>query len=72
MAALMGLSSSFTLALPPGLDVADNCLRPVRDIEVLHDDCLLAAVAMFPQGLYLGGKSAGQFVVSPFVCLELR
>ena len=57
---------------PPGLDVADDGLPAVRDVNVLHRDCLLAAVAVFAQSLDLGGKGPCQPVISPFVRLELR
>ncbi|WP_171239095.1 hypothetical protein [Ruegeria sp. HKCCA5763] len=57
---------------PPGLDVSDNGLPAIFDVDVLHGDCLLSAISVFAQGFNLRRVGSGQFVVRPFVRLELR
>ena len=51
--------------------VADDCLRAVRDVDVLHRHPLFAARPVFSQGLDLGRKCPGELVEPGVMGLDL-
>ena len=59
------------LPSPPAVDVPNYRLPAVLDIDVLHCDRLLAAVAVLAQGFHLGCEGARQFVECAFMGFEL-
>ena len=66
-----GVVVSFHLPPTPRLHISDNGLPAIRDVDVLHRDCLLSAGPMLSQSFYLGSEGSGEFIEAGIVRLDL-